>query len=476
MAVQAQRCDTERTAYSDHRPFIAQHLSKGAYKPALALLLELSRSSSPGPELLDDMATCYWNLGDHGTAIKLTELVANDLGNNALAWGKLGAMAISVGDPVRAETAFENTLKSNPKQANALAALNRIKPFAKNSRRADTLRKIAKSPKYPAADRAAAYNALGRIADDSDNVRAAFFNWNKAKALSPGTYNAADVNTHVADQQRTCPVIGTTDIANPDAPRVVFVVGMPRSGTTLLESILSRHPDVGTVGETTTLQDCLDQLRTHIGKPGRWDWFDTLSEDQSKALGQRYLDRCAKLVVTGLPKVVVDKTPLNIFELGFAKRVLPGARFVFMSRHPLDVGVSNFSTNFHAAHPFSKSLASIGNMTQAVSRSAGDYQTKLGRAFRWQSYEALVSSPEPQIRALLDHLDLEWHPACLEPENREGVVRTASVTQVRAKIHTGAVAKWKRFESELDLLVKALGGWEKIEAWSETDRAFASRQ
>ncbi|WP_299554647.1 tetratricopeptide repeat-containing sulfotransferase family protein [uncultured Tateyamaria sp.] len=475
--VQAQRYGASGTTYSDHRPFVSQYLCDGAYKPALAHLLNISRTLPPSPEMMDDMATCYWNLGDHQTAIRLTEFVAKDIGNNPLAWGKLGAMAISVGDQAQAEAAFENTLRFNPSEVKALANLNRIKTFARNSHRANVLRKITKSRKFTTADRATAFNALGRIEDEAENTKAAFFNWRKAKALSPGTYDAKAVDIHVESQIKTYPVFDSTYASDTTGvTRVVFVVGMPRSGTTLVESILSRHPDVGTIGETTALKDCLDQYRRHVGLSGAWDWYTTLSEDDAKALGQRYLDRCSKLVVSGLPRVLVDKTPLNIFELGFAKRVLPDASFVFMSRHPLDVGLSNFSTNFFDAHPFSKSLDAIGKMTRAVFSSAEDYRMKLGDAFRWQSYEALVSSPEPQIKALLDHLDLEWSPTRLEPEKREGVVRTASVTQVRAKINTGAIAKWQRFESEISPLVDALGGWEWIRKWTATDKTFAVDQ
>ncbi len=473
MVVQAQHYGVSGTTYTDHRPFISRYLRDGAYKPALARLLDISRTLPPSPEMMDDMATCYWNLGDHQTAIKLTEFMAKDIGNNPLAWGKLGAMAISVGDQAQAEVAFENTLKSSPNEVKALANLNRIKTFARNSHRTTVLRKIAKSQKFTTADRATAFNALGRIEDEAENTKAAFFNWKKAKALSPGTYNAKAVDAHVEEQCKTCPVFESTYDSDTSGTRVVFVVGMPRSGTTLVEGILSRHPDVGTIGETTALQECLDQYRSHIGLLGTWDWYKALSEEDAKALGQRYLERCSNLVVSNLPSVLVDKTPLNIFELGFAKRVLPNARFVFMSRHPLDVGLSNFSTNFYAAHPFSKSLETIAHMTRAVLRSAEDYQGKLGHAFRWQSYEALVSSPEPQIRALLDHLDLEWSPTCLEPEKREGLVRTASVTQVRAKINTGAIAKWERFNNEISPLMDALGGWEWIEKWTAKDKTFA---
>ena len=182
-------------------------------------------------------------------------------------------------------------------------------------------------------------------------------------------------------------------------------------------------------------------------------------------------DEGAQQFAQDLPPVIIDKTPLNIFELGFAARVLPSARFVFLSRHPLDVGLSAFATHFFAAHPYSNSLASIGDMTRAVYRSADNYERRLGPAFRRQSYAALVSSPETQIRSLLDHLDLAWDPACLSPQDRVGMVRTASVTQVRAPITRSAIGKWTRYEKELQPLVKALGGPDWIDDWEGADQA-----
>lgn len=120
-----------------------------------------------------------------------------------MAWGKLGAMAISIGDLARAQSAFEKTLEIDPKEVKALAALNNIKTFTRNSRRTDTLRKIAKSRKFAAVDRQTAYNALGRIENDAGNVRAAFFNWGRSKAFSPGSFDAKALSAHVEDQCRT---------------------------------------------------------------------------------------------------------------------------------------------------------------------------------------------------------------------------------------------------------------------------------
>ena len=116
----ASHATVQRTAdsgYAAERPSIARQLKSGAYKPALARLLELAHILPASIEFLDDMATCYWNLGDYETSIKLAQMVANASENNPKAWGKLGAMSVSVGDVSTAEQAFEKTLKLDSKDA-----------------------------------------------------------------------------------------------------------------------------------------------------------------------------------------------------------------------------------------------------------------------------------------------------------------------------------------------------------------------
>lgn len=458
MTMAPTRGPSAQGAYGPHRPVVTQQIQSGAFKPALALLLTLAKHLPPEPDFLDDLATCYWRLGDHEAALKLAQLVAQDRPDSPAAWARIGAMALSSGDPQMARDAFERVLTLSPRHAGALGTLNRMEPFARKSRRAELLRKIAKSPKASRPDRITAYTALGRIEDHAGQTKAAFFNWSRGKALSEGVFDPDALHARVAAIETAQPA-PPPDPGGESFPRMVFIVGLPRSGTTLLESILLRHPDVGSFGETPALQDVRAEVETQVGP-----WPQALSDSAALAAGRAYIDRCAARCAE-LSPVMVDKTPLNIFDLGFAARVLPEARFIFAARHPLDVGLSNFSTNYHAAHPFSKTLAGIAEMSTAVRRAALAHQTHLGASLRWQRYSALVSDPETQIRALLDHCGLDWCDACLHPETRKGAVATASLTQVRAQINTGALGKWQRYAAELTPLIEALGGPDAVEAW-----------
>lgn len=455
-------CRMDNDAYSTIRSTVLKQMENGQYKPALALLKDMLKSAPLSPALQEDMSYCYWQLGDADTAIKLAQIVAQDHATDGDAWSKLGAIQLSAGDTQGAESSFRTALKFAPQDARTLAVLNRIKPFKKGAIREKTLRKISRS-NAPAPERAMALNALGRIETRAGNSRAALAHFLKAKALTEPPFDPAPltarVNMQCRDYPRQC-----TPARPQSAHRPVFVVGLPRSGTTLVETILTAHSAVGSAGESHALSQCRARAEAQASPP--WD----IPDDLAQSLATLYLAHCEAGLSGGLPSVLIDKTPLNLFDLGFALRLFPEARFIFLSRHPLDTGLSNISTGFHAAHPFSRSLEDIGQMIRLAYRAAHDYEDKLGAAFRWQSYEALVKKPEEQIRALLAHVGLPFEPACLTPEKQTNIIRTASLTQVRAPINTGALGKWTPFEQELAPLIEALGGWEWIKIWEAYDR------
>ncbi|WP_299848042.1 sulfotransferase family protein [uncultured Roseovarius sp.] len=475
---QALANDLPESTYDVVRKPVHAFLQRQEFKPALEILLKVQDFFPNDARLLDDMAICYWRLGDQETSIQLIRQIVEISPTDPSGWGRLGAMTLSVGDTQSAEQAFSQLLKLTPRSVSALAALNLIKVFDRKSHRARTLRNLAESKGLNPTDKATALNALGRIEDAAGNHRIAFRFFARSKQLVDGAYDAEMFDQRVADQKHLFK--GGNDALTPvasDAPRFAFIVGLPRSGTTLVERILCRHTNVHSIGESqvlpTVLTACREQVAKEHGLTGRWDWVAKLTAQQ--------IDECrtlhTKLSLQGFTQtpapVIVDKLPLNCFEIGFAKTILPDAKFIFMSRHPLDVGLSNFMTNFDATHAFSKRLDTIGHLTRAVYASLEDYEGKIGAALRRQSYSALVTDTEAQIRGLLDHVGLPWDPVCLSPEQGDEIVRTASVMQVRAPINTAALAKWKRYETELAPLVDALGGWNWIENWQAADAACA---
>ena len=452
---------------------IAKHILNREFKAALGILLPLLGQNQTHPQLLDETATCFWNLGDQTSALGLIRVLSDLRPDDATVWNKYGAMAVSCGDSDTGKMAFSRALRLHPKSANTLAALNAITPFTRSSRQAGILKQLAQSRKTANPDRAAAFNALGRIEERAGNFPVAFRMYSQAKAVNKGVYQPAAFERHLDSQLRLFQPEKMSEFSNYQNPRArfVFVVGLPRSGTTLVENMLTRHRDVTTIGEDAALQTTLKRCRNTIsrrhGPMGTWDWISHITPDDIADLRRYFTDLTAD-ATTG-EKYVVNKLPLNCLELGFASLLLPDAAFIFMARHPLDVGLSNFCTNFHATHAFSRKLEWIAHLTRIVYSSVDDYASKLGPSLRLQSYRALVQSPDPQARLLLEHLGLDWDAECLSPQLGQKIVRTASLTQVRRAINTDGLDKWKQYERQLQPLVEALGGWNWISDWEEHD-------
>ena len=449
---------------------------KGHYRMALAGLLPLLQGGSLDAGVLDRTASCYFQLGDTQTAISLVETLIEIRPDLTAVWGKLAAMKHSTGDKKGAIEGYHKVLKVSPNSALALSALNRVAPFKRNSSKAARLRTISKSKNLSSDERSAVFSALGQIEHSSNRPGAAFRFFAKAKAIKEGGF-APDAMDQLVDGQIQKFQHSSTPESQTDGPRVVFVVGMPRSGTTLVENILARHSTVGTIGESPALSKTLQVVRKHVEDTHRgadvWDWFGQLSEQEISMFRRCYYEFVSQgQNVTH--DVIVDKMPHNSLNLGLAHILLPDAKFVFMSRHPLDVGLSNFSTNFHTGNEFTCRLDWIGRMTCSIYRSIEDYKNKLPDQLRIQSYQELVTAPEPQIRALLKHTNLAWQDECLAPQDVVGAIRTASVEQVREKINTKALGKWEPYQEHLQPLVDALGGPEWIRNWQTMDEMSAS--
>lgn len=425
-------------------------LSQGRAEAALAVLLPGLGQRADDPEMLDCAAMCYWRLGDGATALALMQVVTDGWPRLVDGWTKRAAMAAASGDRALAESCLRKALTLRAHSIPALAALNRVVPFSRNGSLTRRLRAALKDRNVSPADRVMGLNALARIEARAGRHAAAFRHFAASKSAGGAQYHPAEIDRRVAAQ------IAQYDPAvlngAPDGPKVIFIVGMPRSGTTLTESILTRHPEVMSAGESRALSQI---TRNIVAGGDLWGTLAELAPDSALAAQMAYLQ------ALGLPgsakdRVLVDKMPLNALDIGVAQWMLPQARFVFMNRHPMDIGLSCFSTNFHEGNGFSHRLDWIGHLTRAVHRSAADYHDKLGTAFRWQSYRALVEAPEREIRALLDHAGLDFHDDCLHPEQGQGLARTASMYQVREKINRKGLDTWQAYARDLASLCETL--------------------
>jgi hypothetical protein len=237
----------------------------------------------------------------------------------------------------------------------------------------------------------------------------------------------------------------------------IFVVGLPRTGTTLVERILSTHPDVASAGESQNFGVLLKRA-TGSRSPRVLD-EDTIARADTvdfAALGREYLKRTKPDAVK--PRFV-DKMPLNYFYLGHIARALPAARFVVLRRDPRDTGLSLFRQLFatrFSYYGFALDLRDIARYYAAFDRLVRHWRTVLpGRVLELQ-YEALVREPTEESGRLLAHCRLPWDPAVVEFQHNPAAVATASAVQVRQPLNAASVGRWRRYESQLAPMIETL--------------------
>ena len=225
--------------------------------------------------------------------------------------------------------------------------------------------------------------------------------------------------------------------------RLVFIVGMMRSGTSLVEHILASHPRVVGCGE---LQE-LDQLtRRDEARPGGLDFPESvLSFDSERAehLGEAYLQ--ALFERAGSAERATDKMPGNFQYVGLLHLLLSRATIIHYVRNPVDTCFSCFRNYFAGFHPFAYDLAELGQYYRLYQELMKHWRDVVPVQLQEICYEDLVSDPEPQIRRLLEICGLDWDDRCLEFHQTERSVRTASATQIRQPIYTSSVESWRKF-------------------------------
>jgi tetratricopeptide (TPR) repeat protein len=282
---------------------------------------------------------------------------------------------------------------------------------------------------------------LGDVCDAEGDFRAAWDWYAEGNRLTPAEYDPAANVDRLArfDGLRTAEVQG-------DVGRgVVFIVGMPRSGTTLAEQILARHPRVHAAGESPVLGRLAEDMIA-AGPAAEVDW---------SAVGRRYVEALPATPGDGL--LVTDKMPLNFRYLGLVKAALPGARVVHCRRDPRDTALSCFFTDFiDPALGFATRLDWLADFVNAYLRYMATWSRRLGDRMFGLGYEALLEEPRTAVSELLAFLGLSWDGDCLEFHTGDRVAATASHAQVRMPLYRTSMGRWKSYAGHLEPLLTRL--------------------
>lgn len=242
----------------------------------------------------------------------------------------------------------------------------------------------------------------------------------------------------------------------------IFIVGTPRSGTTLTEQIISSHSEVDAGGELLFLKESLAEIGTAFDKSGkqtteRLGYPDSIlhySKDQVNAAAERYLENIKNSI--GAEGIVTDKMPANYNYLPMISLMFPDAVIIHTVRHPLDACLSMFFQNFAMEHHYSYSFEGLILMYKTYYELMKVWDKILPNNIHTVCYEQLVADPETQIKALIDHCGLPWEEQCMSFYKNKRTVATASHAQVKQPLYKSSMAKWKKYEKHVEPLIVGL--------------------
>ncbi|PTB20600.1 hypothetical protein C9I57_12275 [Trinickia symbiotica] len=369
-------------------------------------------------------------------------------------------LLIEAGRQKEALAAFEQALARFPDSAQALAARAEVRTFSRGDPDIGKLEAyVAEGERRPLVGRIAAHFALGKAYLDIKDAEHAFRHLeagNRGKRAS-FHYDGEQVGRWMEDIATvfTPERYGRLASLGQLSTLPVFIIGMPRSGTTLIEQILSSHPQVAGAGELSALRLSIDEIGDFPdcvvaldGEPG--------AEARLRRCGQAYLARVAPLA--GGRSLLIDKMPGNFLYAGMIPLIVPGARIVHVRRDPVDTCVSCYTKLFAGHQPFAYDLAELGAFYRHYERLMAHWRELLPRdVFIETEYEAVVDDLESEARRLIGWLGLPWDDACLNFHHNRRVVRTASVNQVRQPIYRTSKGRWRAYARYLDPLLEALG-------------------
>lgn len=305
--------------------------------------------------------------------------------------------------------------------------------------------------------------ALGRAFHDRGDFARAFHHYNEGNRIRAEAigYDATALTDEVAEVERLAdPAFMKAMPAAPLGPdRPVFIICLPRSGSTLLEQMLGSHPMIEPVGELPYIPAILRSFMeiSSRAKPlSVPQAIAAMTDQQAALLGQDYLSRARLHRKTDRP-FFIDKLPQNWSNILFIKRILPQARFIDIRRPAMDCCFSNFSQSFTAAHASSFALKDIGQCYVDYVRLMRHFDMAAPGMVHHVSYAALVEDPEPTLRPALDYLGLEWDDAIRSFHKLDRVVRTPSSEQVRRPLNRDGMAVWRPYAEWLDPLRQVLG-------------------
>lgn len=396
---------------------------------------------------LDTLGVSLSRIGWHEKALDCFKAALVMVRDNASFYYNYAVSCKFSGDFKQAKIGFERAIALRPNYHEAYYAMSDLGGINQDNNHIKQLEQLLSTMDSPDASLHLAH-ALAKEYESLGKYPEAFAVLNTAKARkrknTPYDFIQDESIFKLAGPASWDDISQTTGF---DSKQPIFVMGMPRSGTTLVERIISHHSDVVSCGELQDFGLAVKELtQTNSNKVLDVETLQAAKLVDCKKLGQRYIERTA--VKSGKSKHFVDKLPFNFFYIALILRALPNAKIICLVRNPMDTCIGNYRQLFSFNSPYSSysyDLKDTGRYYQQFYHLVNKWQQGAPANLKILNYEKLVSEPEPQIKQLIAFCGLEWQEQCLHAHNNKAPVSTASKVQVREPINTSSIGRWRKY-------------------------------
>ncbi|EIL99513.1 hypothetical protein RHOFW104T7_06010 [Rhodanobacter thiooxydans] len=430
---------------------------------ALAQIERLLATAPTHPGYRNLKAVVLCRVGDYEPAIAIYAELLEHYPDNPKVWMSYGHALKTAGHTQRAIAAYRRSLEREPSFGEVWWSLANLKTFRFGADDLAAMRRQLARTELAEDDRLHLEFAVGKALEDAADYASSFRHYAQGNAIRRAQlhYSADETSARVRHirQRYTREFFAARAGCGSPARDPIFVVGLPRSGSTLIEQILASHSQVEGTMELPEVSSITRLLRERAGADGEMPYHDALAAldaGELRELGERYLDNTRIQRKTAAP-LFIDKMPNNFMHVGLIHLMLPNATIIDARRHPLACCFSGFKQHFARGQGFSYSLEDLGRYYRDYVALMAHFDAVLPGRIHRVFYERMVEDTEGEIRRLLDHCGLPFEESCLRFFQNERPVRTASSEQVRRPIYREGVDHWQNYAPWLAPLESTLG-------------------
>ena len=443
-------------------------IANGQRREALDVARALSGTALPRADWNDALGTLFTLCDEPTRALPFLQSAVTLAPEDSRYRYNLAAAQRMTGHLREAEATLNSVITKQPSNAYAYYTRADLRTQSRDSNHIGEMIDALERHVRNAGDRILLCYAIGKELDDLGDYGPAFDYFKRGADAQRGLFKY-DVSDDIAAIDRIIERHGPEMLRDPagfDSDEPVFVIGLPRTGTTLIEQVLASHSEVFGAGELQAFPLAVINAAQTLdgGRKGKLELIDLSLRIDPERLGRSYL-QATRPQTGGTPRFI-DKQPTNYLYAGLIARALPRARFIVVVRDPLDSCFAMYRALFTSAYPFSYTLPELGLYYAAWHRLIRHWQTVLQERLLVVRYEDLVQRFEETARGMVAHCGLAWEERIMSFHTQERAVTTASASQVRRPVYASSIGKWRNYEPYLAPLIESLQAAEPAGGWT----------